>query len=83
MNLALELRTSRMVRAMNQHVAVQTGTRVRLRARTLIRYRVDSIDGRHSAIWQVGTTVNPRTVVTGMAFLTQERHPCLQQRRIG
>ena len=67
---------------MNQHVAVQACSGIGLRPRALAPKRVGAIDGGHIAIRQIGTAVDPRTMVAGMACLTQERHPCLKQRSI-
>ena len=67
---------------MNQHVAVQACAGIGLCPRAPAAKRQDTIDGGHIAIRQVGTAVDPGTVVAGMALLAQEWHTYLEQRSI-
>src|SRR5450759_1881441 len=83
MRLALELRASRMIRTMNQHMAVEAGARVHLRARGGGSRLLYAVDGRHVAAGEVGAAVDLIAVVTAVALLAQPGRASLEERRVG
>src|SRR5450755_2717478 len=78
----LEFGACRMVRPVNQHVAIQARPGVRLSSRTVVRQRLHTIDRRRVSIRQVRAAVDRRAVITGVAFLAQPGHPRFQQWRV-
>src|SRR5450759_877106 len=82
MRLALELRASRMIRTMNQHMAVEAGARVHLRARGGGSRLLDAVSGRHVAAGEVGAAVDLIAVVTAVALLAQPGRASLEERRV-
>src|SRR5450759_2839394 len=83
MRLALELRAGRMVRPMDQHMAVQAGATAHLNARGGRSRLLGTIDGRHVAARQIGAAVDLIAMVTAVTLLTKPRRARLQQRCVG
>src|SRR5471032_140039 len=78
----LEFGACRMVRPVNQHVAIQARPGVRLSSRTLAGQRLHAVDRRRVSVRQVRSAVDRRSMVSGVAFLTKPGDARFQQRRI-
>ena len=82
MCLSLELRAGRMIRPVNQDVAVQTGARGQLCSRGGRSGLLGALDRRDGRAGQVRTAVDLGGVVATMAVLAQPGHSRLQKRRV-
>src|SRR5450759_1824823 len=80
MRLALKLRAGRMIRPMDQHMAVQAGTSARLNTRSGRSRLLETIGRRHVAARQIGAAVDLIAMVTAVTLLAQPRRARLQQR---
>src|SRR5450759_234879 len=79
--LSLEFGAGRMIRAVDQRVAIQAPAGVPLRRRALVGPRYTATAGGHVPVRQVRAAVEVLAVVAAVAALTEHRRPHLQERR--